>query len=612
MYVRCVPNRKNIKYLYYVQGYRDHKNKVKQKTIEKIGDWEDLIKKYDDPIKHFNDLAEERAIELGLNDDIEKTLEIDLRQFLDSDFKTNNLGYTFLKSIYKELDLRSVFKRTQKDLAIKYNLNSIFELLVYSRILFPGSKKETFENKDTFFENYTFSLTDIYRSLDHFSKLKDEILTNIWENTKDKYKRDTSVSYYDCTNYYFEISYNDEDLIDEEGNIIEKKYRKKGMCKENRKTPIIGLGLLMDNNGIPLSYDLYPGNESEKIQLRPTLKKTKATFGLDRTIIVADRGLNTSDNTVFIANKNDDKRTNHDGYVYGQSILGADKEFKEYVLNQNNYIYDNMYDENGKQIFYELVTKDEDGKVINKTKEPAIFKHKSRVIAKKVQIKKDGKRNVKYEIYQKQMVYYSRKFADRQKKLRDIHISKAEDLIKNPGKYTRATSYGASKYVNNIKFNPETGEINEETNLSLNTEIIKEEAKFDGYYSIVTSEKNLSDVEIRKIYKGLWKIEETFKITKSNLKTRPVYVWTTESIEAHFLTCFVALTIIRLLEKNVNNKYSTTRLITSLQKLEAAHLKHDIYHILYRDDVIITLEEKFNLNFSKKFVNIKNIKNITT
>src|SRR5699024_5052254 len=194
------------------------------------------------------------------------------------------------------------------------------------------------------------------------------------------------------------------------------------------------------------------GNESEKLQMRPTLKKTKAKFGIKRTIIVADRGQNTSDNTVFIAGKNDDVHNNHDGYVYGQSILAVDKEFKTWALKQDDFIYDKIYDEQENLVTYSDVKKDKDGKIIGYEDKPVIFKHKSRVYAKKVQIKKDGKRHVTYRIYQKQMIYYSKKYADRQKHLREVAVEKAKDLIKNPGKYTQATSYGCTKYIDNIYF----------------------------------------------------------------------------------------------------------------------------------------------------------------
>lgn len=469
-----------------------------------------------------------------------------------------------------------------------YKLNDIFELLIYSRILYPGSKLENYNNKDIFFDKFDFSLKDMYRSLDYFQSMQDEIQTLIWNKTKDSYNRDTSSVYYDCTNYYFEISYNDEDLIDEFGNVLEKGYRKKGPSKEHRKDPIIQMGLLMDKTGIPLSYNLFPGNESEKTTLRPTLKKTKKHYNLDRVITVADRGLNTSDNTLFIAGKNDDEHTNHDGYVFGQSVLGSDKEFKDYVLNQDDYLFDEIIDEDNNKI---------------------TFKHKSRIFAKTVQIKRDGKRTNKSTIYQKQMVYYSDKYAKRQKKERDLVIAKATDLINNPSKYTLATSYGASKYINNIDYNKQTGEVIAK-DLSLKLDKIKEEEEFDGYYSIVTSELKMSDKELRDVYKGLWKIEESFKITKSNLESRPVYVWTKEHIEAHFLTCFVSLVILRLLEQKISRKYSTEKIINSLKNWNCSKLEHDIYLNSNYSTEINDILNKFNHDFSNKYINLKKIKHL--
>ena len=564
-------------YLSFVQGYRDESGKVKQKTIEKIGYLDDLKKQYDDPVSHFKEIAKQRNNE-EINELVIKNLST---KTIDENSCTKNLGYVILKKIYSELNISEFLKQKQKNLKIDFSLNDIFELLIYSRILYPDSKLSTYNNKDIFFEKFDFSLQDIYRSLDYFSTYKNDLLISLWNNTKDKYNRDTSITYYDTTNYYFEISYNDEDEINDKGKIVKKGMRKRGPSKEHRKTPIVQMGLLMDKNGLPMYYDLFPGNESEKLQMRPTLKKTKAKFGIDRTIIVADRGQNTSDNTVFIAGKNDDDHSNHDGYVYGQSILGADKEFKDWALKQDDFIYDEIYDEFGNLVTYKEAIKDEEGKIIGYEDKPAIFKHKSRVYAKKVQIKKDGKRNVNYLIYQKQMI-----------------------------KYTQATSYGCTKYINNIKFNQETGEIPDGLELSLKLDKIKEEEKFDGYYSIVTSEKHLSDKEIRDIYKGLWKIEETFKITKSELETRPVFVWTDESIESHFLSCFVSLLIIRLLEQKLNRKYSNEYVINSLVKYTSTNLEHDIYLQSFRNDVIKNLEKIFNIDLSHKYLTLSQIKKI--
>ena len=593
-------------YLSFVQGYRDEYGKIKHRTIKKIGYLDELEKQFDNPIEHFKNIAKEK----NNNEITEYTIKNLNTKTIDENVNSKNLGYIVLKKIYKELQIDNFLSNEQKKLKMKYDLNQIFELLIFSRILFPASKNETFNNKDIFFEKFDFSLKDLYRSLDYFNGFRDDILKLIWDNTKDKYNRDTSISYYDTTNYYFEISYNDEDLIDENGTILEKGYRKKGPSKEHRKTPIISMGLLMDKIGIPLSYDLFPGNESEKLQMRPALKSTKAKYGIDRTIIVADRGQNTSDNLVFIAGKNDDDHTNHDGYVYGQSIIGADKEFKTWAISQDGFVNDYVYDEDGNLVTYKERIEDEDGKLLRYEEKPVIFKHKSRVYAKKVKIKKDNKRKVNYTVYQKQMIYYSKQYADRQKHERENAIKKAKDLIENPGKYTQATSYGCTKYINNIRFDEETGEIPKGLELSLKLDKIKEEEKFDGYYSIVTSEKDLSDKEIRDIYKGLWKIEESFKITKSNLETRPVYVWTKEHIEAHFLTCFISLVIIRLLEYKTNRKYSTRKMIDSLKKFNSTNIEHDIYLQNFSNDVIKNFEEIFDVNLSRKYLTLSEIKKI--
>ena len=593
-------------YLSFVQGYRNQDGKVKQKTVQKLGYLDDLKKQYDDPISYFKQIAKQKT-----NNEVkEYTIKNINTKLIDDNSHSKNLGYIVLKKVYNELNISSVLSKKQSSLNIRYSLEEIMKLLIFSRILYPASKNETYNNKDIFFEKFDFSLKDLYRSLDFFESLKDEIIKSIWDNTKDVYNRDTSITYYDTTNYYFEISYNDEDLIDENGKILEKGSRKKGPSKEHRKTPIIGMGLLMDKNGIPLSYDLFPGNESEKLMMRPTLKKTKAKFGINKTIIVADRGQNTSDNTVFIAGKNDDLHTNHDGYVYGQSIIGADKEFKTWALEQSGFTNDYIYDDNGNMVTYKEAIKDENGNILRYEDKPVIFKHKSRVYAKKVQIKKDNQRKVDYQIYQKQMVYYSKKYADRQKHERDLAIKKAEELIKNPGKFTQATSYGCTKYINNIRFNEETGEISSGLELSLKLDKIKEEEKFDGYYSIVTSEKNLTDKEIRDIYKGLWKIEESFKITKSDLETRPVYVWTKEHIEAHFLTCFISLVILRLLEYKTNRKYSSASIINSLKKYTSNNLEHDIYLQNFTNDIIKDLSNIYNINLSRKYLTLSEIKKI--
>jgi hypothetical protein len=573
-------------YLSFVQGYRQN-GKVKQKTVEKLGYLEDLEKEFSDPIAHFKQIATERSI----SEVPQKTLELNLLAKLpDQAALRKNLGYSVAKSVYSLLSLREYFRNKQRHLNVDYNLNSIFSLLIFNRFLFPSSKKNAFETKDSFFESFDFSLADIYRALDYFAVYSNEIQRHLHSRVCELIGRNSQLGYYDVTNYYFEIPYEDEDEYAEDGSIIKKGQKKRGPSKEHRKDPIIQMGLLMDSNGIPMAFNTFSGGESEKLSLLPTIRRVKKDFTLERVIVVADRGLNTSDNTAFLSGKNHDDMVGNDGYVYGQSVLGADKQFKEWVLDQEDYLIEREEDKDGNTVF---------------------FKHKSRIYAKKIQLKgTDGKRAQTMEIYQKQMVYYSEKYAKKQRKDRDKAIAKAKELIANPGKYTRATTIGAAGYVNNIKFSKETGEIPDGLLLSLNEAKVQEEGKYDGYYSIVTSEKHLSDTEIRDIYKGLWEIEESFKIIKSEFKARPVYVKKDKHVEAHFLICFVALVIMRVLEQMLEKKHTVKQIRNSLISYSCSYLEQNYYLFDYRDDVIKSVESVFGFDLSKKIMSQAEIKNI--
>ncbi len=595
MFVKQNKSHKGI-LLTYTIGYREN-GKVKHKNVETIGYLEELKKTYDDPISYFKNLAKQKS-----NDDInEITIKNINSKLIDNDSHSRNIGYVFIKKIYQELELKSFFNSKQKDLKISYNLNDIFSLLVFSRILYPGSKKETFEGRNRFFEPFNnFQLEDVYRSLDYYTNYKEEIEKLLWDNTKDKYNRDASHTYYDCTNYYFEINYNDTDLVDEEGNILVKNYRKRGPEKNHRPDPIIEMGLLMDSNDIPMSYDLFPGNESEKLSLRPIHTRAKTNFNLGRTVIVADRGLNTSDNIFYLAGKNDSE--NLDGYIYGQSVRGADQEFKEWLLNQEDYIIEPIFNDDGSPKMFRQMIFNDDGTLKGYEKKQAYFKHKSRIYPKELTIKRDGKRNTKVKTDQKQMVYYSQNYADKQKRDRNQMIERAKDIIAHPSKYDKVSVSGAKSYINNIKFVKSTGEIAEGLDLSLKLDKIAEEEKYDGYYSIVTSELDMSDAELRKKCRGLAKIEDTFKITKTNLESRPAFVWTKEHLESHFLTCFVSLVILRLLEYKTDKKFSISQMINSMKEFVSIPLEHDLYIQNYIDEPISYFQSIFNIDLSKKYL----------
>jgi len=573
-------------FLSFVQGYREN-GKVKHKTIEKIGYLDELEKEYDDPIAHFKAVAKER----NLATPSERKLEVSLNQRLaDNASARKNLGYAIPKRIYSLLGIHTFLQNKQKHLNIEYNLNSIFSLLIYNRFLFPSSKKKAFDRRDFFFESYDFSLDDLYRSLDYFARYSESIQKYLHEKVCEIIGRDGELGYYDVTNYYFEIPYNDEDEYDDKGVLIKKGFRKKGPSKEHRPDPIVQMGLLMDSNGIPMAFNIFSGGDSEKTSLLPIIRRVKKDYDLKRIIAVADRGLNTSDNTAFLAGTNDDDSCGHDGYVYGQSVLSADKEFKAWVLNTEGYIHSKEVDKDGEEV---------------------IFTHKSRIYAKTIQLEnRQGKRSLKMTIYQKQMAYYSQKYAEKQKRERELVLKKARDLIANPGKYTRATSIGAAGYINNIKFVKETGEIPDGVKLSLKLERIAEEEKYDGYYSIVTSEKELSDQEIRDIYRGLWEIEESFKIIKSEFRARPIYLRTENHINAHFLICFVALLILRVLEYKLDKKYPVNRIRESLIQYSCSHLDQNYYLFDYRDEILQSFEKVFGLDLGNKIMTTSEIKKI--
>ena len=579
-------------YCSIVDGFRIN-GKVKQNVIQKYGYLNDIEDKFGNADEYLNNEL------IRLKNEMQSTFVLKIDKNVENDFTddTFNIGYTYLKNKFQDLDISSILKNKQYSTKIEYSLPKSCELLTYSRILNPGSIKYTYEHKNQFFEPFDLSLDDLYRSLKPMLDCKDDIFKSIWYNTKDKYNRDASTSFYDCTNYYFEIEYDDEDIKDENGNLIKKGIRKRGPEKNHRPDPIVEMGilLLLDKQGIPISYNIFPGNTSEKETLVPEIHNIKRRHNIDKVIVVADRGLNCSENMYKLSGLDLDKE-NRDGYVYGQSIRGADQEFKDWVL-KDDYKIDKIIDEDGNEI---------------------IFKHKSRIYPKKMYITRDDKGltksgNVKKQtitVDQKQMVYYSQKYADKQKRDRQMVIEKAKDLIKNPGSYTRATSYGAAGYVNNIKFDKETGIVSNSSELSINQSKIEEEEKLDGYYSIVTSEENLSDLELRNIYKGLSKIEETFKITKSEFDARPINVRLEDHIDAHFLICFISLVIIRLLQYDINNKYTIKNILEKMKNFKVTHETGNLYKFIGYKPEIQYLNRKLDIEMYKKYDTRENIKKI--
>lgn len=550
-------------YLSIVQGYRDPvTKKVKHKIVKSLGYLDDLKKLYPDPIAHFKAVVQEMN-ENTAADNQPVTINIDRYETLvENQVNRKNLGYAALSWIYHQLSLDIFFYSHSRAFKSEFNTKNIMKLLIYSRILNPASKKKTYEGKDLYFENTDFSLDDVYRCLTQVVTLKDKLMLHLHRQMKNKFGRSTDLVYYDVTNYYFEIDKED-------------RLRRKGVSKEHRPDPIVQMGLLMDTKGIPITYDLFPGNTNDCLTLMPILADVKKKYEVSRVIVVADKGINTADNIAFNLVKGD-------GYVYSQTVRGANKEFKDWVLDQSGY----------RQICDD-------------------FKIKSRLYPREIAVSNAQGGKSKVRIDEKQVVFYSADYDRKAKTEREAALLKAWDLVNNPSKYSKATSYGAAKYVKNLVFDPTTGEIvTTKQKPVFNEEKVREEEIFDGYYAIVTSEWEKSDEEILEIYRGLWRIEEAFKVTKSDLETRPVYLSRQDHIQAHFLICFVALVIIRLLALCLDNKYSIAKLVESLNKASGTRLEENWYVFDHVDEVTKAITEKLGVDLGRKYLTLGDIRKI--
>ena len=563
MYLKKSKYKNGRTFLSINESYRDPVSKTnKNRSVMKIGYLDDLAGKYDDPVAHFKALAVKMTEENESQNIM--TLKIDTATHMDKDEdNVKNLGYIILSKIYHELEIDKYLLSRQRSAKFRYNTNSIMQLLVFARIIYPGSKLYAFNCKEAFFERFDFKLEEVYRSLSFFSEHKEALQLWMHERVLKKYSRDTSLVYYDLTNYYFETDQQDG-------------FRMKGVCKEHRPDPIVQMGLFMDRNGIPVSYKLFAGNEADCMTLRPMISETARNYSLGRIIVVADKGVISSDNIWYTLSA-------RNGYVFSYSVRKSDKAFKDYVLGQDGYRW-------------------------NKDK---TFKIKSRLEPRTIKVTSSRGGKICKQVEEKQVIVYSDKYAEKARHDREQAVQKAKDLIKNPSRYDRAASYGAAKYIKNLVFDKDTGEIMEDAKnlLVFDEEKLKDEAVYDGYYAIVTSEIDMGDNEILDIYHGLWEIEETFKITKSTLETRPVYVSLKDHIEAHFLTCFIALVLVRLLEFKLDGKFTTEEIISSLKKYNCSLTEQNLYMFTHYSDVICDIGKMLGMDLGLKYAPLKDIKN---
>ncbi len=561
-------------YLVIAQKYRNPKTNIStDRTIKSLGYLDKLEKQYPDPIAHFRELARKMTEEE--NAEKKLTLTVNMDEVLRKDAEGRmNFGYAAIMKVYHELGLDDFMKNKARNEAFRYNTNAIMILLTVSRLLSPGSKKKAFEEKSSYFERFDFELVDIYRALSHYAKIAKELQRYLHEQISVNYRRDTKTIYYDVTNFYFEIDEADD-------------IRKFGVSKEHRPNPIVQMGLAMDQDGIPLHYEIFPGNKLDKETFRSVIGEVRKNYNTGRIIVVADMGIITGDNIYYL--KGGEKEKSLNGYVFSFSVRGGTGDFKEYILSDEGY-------------------KGMDGKPLADGFE---FKIKSRRIAREIHVTMANSKTAVKTVYEKQVIFWGKKYADKARAERDEIRSKALALIEDPKKYTRATSYGAARYVKNLEYDPKTGEVLESKHLpTLDFDKFTEEEKYDGYYAIITSELGMSDDEIISTYRGLWEIEETFRVTKGTLEARPVYVSREDHIGAHFLICFIALVIMRLIQKKTGKLYSAEKIADCLSKISCSNEHENLYLFDYRSEISDAIGDALGIDFTRKRLKLCEIKNI--
>ena len=556
MFIKKVKINTNQKHsIYLVESYRDKEGKPKHRTIKNYGILEDLEKENPNILEELREEAKR----------LTKDKKLDTIQTVDIDFdkiqtkSLINYGYIFLERIYKQIGISNFMKAYQKNKKCLYDLDDILKLLVFSRCLNPSSKKKTYENKGNyFFEFSDFKLEDIYKSLDYLADIKDDLTYAVHQGISNQYGRDCTLVFYDVTNYYFES----EEMTG---------LRQKGVSKENKKTGIVQMGLFIDRNGIPITYELFPGSTNDLSTMKPILEKIKNKYNLGKITIVADKGNNSGSNLDYI-NKQEDK------YIISQKIRMRGNKLADIVLDPEGYI------ENAS----------------------GTFKYKT---IKRVRDIKNKKGQVISSIDEHLLCFWSLKEERYQHAKRGILDEKIDKFINDPSLLNASNSFGVKKYFKKTVYNKATGEVVKAKNhYEFNEEKYQRDIALDGYYAIVTNDLELTPSEIIDKYRNLSVIEDSFRVTKTDLEGRPVYVWTDEHIKGHFLTCFIALTLYRLLQLETNKQYSVNQLKEALNSALVLEMANGILHMNKVDPIIEELGRKYNQPFDKEFYKLEKFK----
>ena len=525
MYIEVVKN-KGIEYLRLVQSRRitkpDGRSLPSKEVVYSIG----RLSKYDDGKPDYV-----KRLKQSFKDGT--PLIDELLPYAQEERKTVTISFTMddetcigtpkyfapciLDNAFAALGLDELFASIKFSSKIGYDLQGIVRLLTFGRILEPASKLATMQQNEKYYRPLVKSSNEdnVYDALDVIYENKRQIFQRINTNIIRNIGRNVSNVFYDVTNFFFEIEQPDEDISDANGEVIEKGLRKKGVSKENRKQPIVQMGLFLDDNGIPISVEMFPGNTLDHLTLRDAMKNTVDTFGLQRFILIADRGMYSGPNTCHVLDQ-------QDGYIVSKSIKKSKKKEREWILEQGDYIVES-----------------ED------------FKHKSRIVDRVLTDENGQKRKVKEKV----VVYWSRKFFERERAENKSFLEFIEKLKANPHGFriTAAQTKSLKKFLRKEVVDKESGEVLDGTKLisMIDDEKLTEFNELMGYYQIVTSELEMSDEEIIDKYHGLTRIEDQFREMKGTLETRPIYLQTPEHIKAHLIVCFIALTMIRIMQHKI-------------------------------------------------------------
>ena len=560
---------KNAQSLYVVKSIY-HNKKRTNKVIEKLGTYDHLKNVLnEEPIAWAKKYVEElnKKEKEGTRDILVKYSPT---KIIEKNLQTSfNVGYLFLEKIYYDLGLNHICNEISNKYKFNYDLDNILSRLVYSRIIYPSSKLATFELSKKYIEQPNFELHDIYRALEVIAKETDFIQSELYKNSLKVSKRNTNILYYDCTNYFFEIEQ-------------ESGLRQYGPSKEHRPNPITQMGLFMDGDGIPLAFSITAGNTNEQITLTPLEEKILEDFKLSKFIVCTDAGLASNANRKF--NDKDDR-----AFITTQSIKKLKKHLMDWTLNPNGWHL------SGDKKEYNINEIENDEKSLELYKDRTFFKERW--------IKESG-------LEQKLIVTYSLKYRNYQRQIRNSQIERAKVAIANKSfKLDKCNQNDFKRFIKKTNITKD-GEVAEKKVLSLNTDTIQKEEKFDGFYGVCT---NLDDEpeEIIKVNQRRWEIEESFRIMKSEFKARPVYLSRDDRITAHFTTCFLSLVILRFLEKMLYEKYTSSQIIDCLREMNFTESIGNGYIPTYtRTHLTDDLHEKFDFRTDYQITTKTNIKKI--